>query len=176
MSFGDGVSGDPDFIRAIAEAELFSLPVDSVEVDAQDDEAVAVHAICRAVLSDYAEADSTLPIDLQASRLDMNAAIKLGVFESEDNDARLWIVGLLWEGRASASTIIDVRAGNFSLYRIADWLQDQLLDDQIFQPQCPIHESHPLNADIVDDRAIWVCPRDVDHPLSPIGQLKSNVD
>jgi hypothetical protein len=45
---------------------------------------------------------------------------------------------------------------------IADRLQEWGLDELIWGgwPTCPRHHTHPLEATVVDGRAVWTCPSD----------------
>ncbi|MER7689564.1 hypothetical protein [Streptomyces sp. NPDC097610] len=64
------------------------------------------------------------------------------------------------------------------LAEVADGVQDWAVEalwaegESAVWPPCPAHpDSHPLSATVVEGVAVWVCPKEGEVPVCPIGEL-----
>jgi hypothetical protein len=63
--------------------------------------------------------------------------------------------------------------------RMADAIQEEIIEGVehrgVAFPKCRTHPNHPMDAEVVDGVASWVCPKDSGTPI-PIGELQVIVD
>lgn len=102
------------------------------------------------------------------------------VLDEVDDFGDVQIVGVWLGGQGGARTGVTVMISAdeaYRIYRVADQVQEWAIEElwpasPTNWPPCPRHpDSHPLVAEIVDDVAVWMCPRDAT-AISPIGGLK----
>jgi hypothetical protein len=68
-----------------------------------------------------------------------------------------------------------------ALAEAADGVQEQVVEGRWHAglptawPECPLHRSHPLDATVQRDRAVWACPKEPSFSV-PIGEVASVIE
>jgi len=92
---------------------------------------------------------------------------------------REYVSAMMWSVDGSGSGLSVQRAASLEdrIAQAADQVQEWAIEDQLWGsgrstnwPPCPNHpETHPLQANVVGSKPMWVCPADLS-VVAPIGE------